>query len=104
MVMVTKRLIEQKLHAKKLMKELNIKGFKADKLLRKDDLDQIYVSRCKLKTFFLSHLAINILKRVRLIWLWLCLTPLSTIFQLYRGNRFYWWRKPEYLEKTIDLP
>jgi hypothetical protein len=32
------------------------------------------------------------------------LMPFSTIFHLYRGSQFYWWRKPEYPEKTTNLP
>ena len=51
-----------------------------------------------------SKLLIASLSFYCLVWLVLwCLTPLSTIFQLYHGSQFNWWKKPEDQKKTTDL-
>jgi hypothetical protein len=48
-----------------------------------------------------------LIQTATLISFWLIfgvLTPPSTISQLYRDSQFYWWAKPEYPEKTTELP
>ena len=73
----------------------------------KNGLTREVTSICYLFTIHvLVCLKSCLIKKDDLLWEWpkglelWCLMPLSTIFQLYRGSQFYWWRKPE---KTSNL-
>ena len=62
--------------------------------------------RSNWQTWSHTHLLYNCVFRIEnlksICWFMVFL-PLTTIFQLYHGSQFYWWRLPEYPEKTTDL-
>ena len=66
-------------------------------------IQNLYVRKATLFCLFIlckSRNKVNVILPLN----WWCLMPLSTIFQLNCGSKFYWWRKLENPEKTTDLP
>ena len=65
----------------------------------------VYGASCHFQKYFNQSIQINHIS-VLVGWIrmgLLCLTRFSTIFQLYHGCQFHWWRKSEYPGKT-DRP
>jgi hypothetical protein len=78
--------------------------FVVEKKNKKKYRSHFVVFICVCEMFLVRILSMRKRKRSQICLFWWCLAPLSTIFQLYCGGQFYWWRKPKDLEKTTDLP
>ena len=67
-----------------------------------DLFSKCQISLCDKVRYWKSNVYISILV-YWLIDLW-CLTLLSTIFRLYRGSQFYWWREKKRVPRENHRP
>ena len=74
-------------------------------IIERCEFDFEYLNRTLLCLFLLC-LSPSLICKIHILnsWdgLW-CLTQLSTVFQLYRGDQFHWWRKLEHPHFELSI-
>jgi hypothetical protein len=87
-----------------LMYDLNTDQFSDNWIWKKNHLKLDNYQKNSINSCLKTKIINIIRQKDNTYWIGLglwCLTPLSSIFQLYRGGQFYWWRKPEYSRKPL---